>query len=92
MEKIKMKYKTITYKQYARMISRLNKAKQQGLILDIRRNKFKLMLGCLCLGIAIFPNGLGLVFYPLGFALLGLSFKDLENFKRIIKYKIKGLI
>ena len=87
-----MKYKTITYKEYNRRINKLNKAKQQGLILDIRRNKFKLMLGCVCLGVAIFPNGLGLIFYPIGFSLLGLSLMDLENLKRIIKYKIKGLI
>ena len=85
-----MKNKTITYKQYNRIISRLNKAKQQGLILDVRKNKLKLVLGCVCLGVAIFPNGLGILFYPIGFMLLGLSFKDLENYKRIVKNKIRG--
>jgi len=29
-------------------------------------------LGYSCLAVAVFPNGLGLVMYPLGFALLGL--------------------
>ena len=29
-------------------------------------------LGFVCLGVAVFPNGAGFVFYPLGFALLGL--------------------
>lgn len=81
---------TITYKQYNNMISRLNKAKSKGLILDVRKNKLKIALGILCLGIAIFPNGLGIVFYPIGFMLLGLSLKDLDNYKRILKNKIRG--
>ena len=84
--------KIITYKQYNQMINRLNIAKQKGLILDIKKNKLKIVLGVICLGVAIFPNGLGLIFYPIGFSLLGLSLMDLENFKRIIKYKLKGLI
>ena len=29
-------------------------------------------LGYVSLGIALFPNGLGFVFYPLGFSLLGM--------------------
>ena len=29
-------------------------------------------LGFVCLGVAVFPNGLGVLFYPLGFSLLGL--------------------
>lgn len=29
-------------------------------------------LGFISLGIAVIPNGLGLIFYPLGFTLLGL--------------------
>ena len=29
-------------------------------------------LGFACLGVAVFPNGLGVLFYPLGFGLLGL--------------------
>jgi len=85
-----MKIKTITYERYNKIISKLNKAKQQGLILDIRKNKFKVVLGCLCLGIAIIPNGLGIVFYPLSFYFLGFSLMDLENIKRKIKNKIRG--
>lgn len=85
-----MKNKTITYARYNNIISRLNKAKQQGLILDIRKNKFKVVLGCLCLGVAVIPNGLGLIFYPLGFYFLGFSLMDLENIKRKVKNKIRG--
>ena len=87
-----MKNKTITLNEYNQRIKKLNEAKANGLILDIRRNKFKLIGGLICLGIAIFPNGLGLIFYPIAFMLLGLSIKDLENFKRIVKYKLRGLI
>ncbi len=41
-------------------------------------------LGFVSLGIAVFPNGLSFVFYPLGFGLLGLvgirfSIRDLYN-------------
>lgn len=41
-------------------------------------------LGFISLGIAVIPNGLGLIFYPLGFTLLGLvgirfSKRDIYN-------------
>lgn len=41
-------------------------------------------LGFISLGIAVIPNGLGLLFYPLGFSLLGLvgirfSVRDIYN-------------
>ncbi len=50
-------------------------------------------LGVSCLGIAVFPNGLGLLFYPLGFSLLGLVGirfnlkQNIENKIRLVKYK-----
>lgn len=50
-------------------------------------------LGYIALGVAIFPNGLGLVCYPLGFGLLGLVGinlnikKRIANKIRLIKYK-----
>jgi len=54
-------------------------------------------LGYVCLGVAVFPNGLGFIFYPLGFAMLGavgikLNLKrKLSDKIRMIKYK-RGLI
>ena len=84
-----MKNKTITYERYNKIIDKLNKSKQQGLILDIRKNKFKVVLGCLCLGIALFPNFMGIWAYPLGFFLLGISIRDLEEVKRKAKNKFK---
>lgn len=47
-------------------------------------------LGFVSLGVAVFPNGLGVVAYPLGFALLGLVGIRL-NIKRKIGDKIRLL-
>jgi len=54
-------------------------------------------LGYTCLGVAVFPNGLGVLFYPVGFALLGLVGirlnikKKIADKIRLFKYK-RGLI
>ena len=54
-------------------------------------------LGFVCLGVGAFPNGLGFLFYPLGFALLGLVGirlnikKKIGNKIRLFRYK-RGLI
>ena len=53
-------------------------------------------LGVACLGVAVFPNGLAALFYPLGFMLLdlvGIKFdykKAVSNKIRLFKYK-RGL-
>jgi len=54
-------------------------------------------LGFVCLGVAVFPNGLGMVFYPLGFMLLGsvgintnALEKKLKNKLRFTLWKLKG--
>ncbi len=48
-------------------------------------------LGFLSLGVAVFPNGLAVVFYPLGFALLGLVGITLNKQKKRIKYELNLL-
>lgn len=54
-------------------------------------------LGFSCLAVAVFPNGLGVVAYPLGFALLGLVGirlnikRKLSDKVRLFKYRM-GLI
>jgi len=45
-------------------------------------------LGFVCLGIAAFPNGLGILFYPIGFALLNMVGIKL-NIKKKIQDKIR---
>ena len=50
-------------------------------------------LGFISLGVGVFPNGLGFICYPVGFALLGLVGiklnikKKISNKFRLIKYK-----
>lgn len=53
-------------------------------------------LGFACLGVAIFPNGLGVLFYPLGFGLLGAvgintikKEKKLKNKLRFALWKLR---
>lgn len=45
-------------------------------------------LGFVCLGLAIIPNGLGILFYPIGFGLLGLVGINLNKQKKKIKYNL----
>ncbi len=46
-------------------------------------------LGFVCLGVALFPNGLGLAFYPAGFGLLGLVGINTIKTERKIKNKLR---
>ena len=46
-------------------------------------------LGFVCLGVAAFPNGLGLLFYPLGFGLLGLVGITTIKTEKKIKNKLR---
>ncbi len=62
-----MNIKTITYAQYNKQINRYNRLRTQGLKPIIKKNLVKISLGVICLGIAIFPNGLGVVFFPFNF-------------------------
>ena len=49
-------------------------------------------LGFACLGVAVIPNGLGVLFYPLGFGLLGLiginTIKTEKKFKNKLRFMI----
>ena len=75
----------------------INKTNKKRLLLGYKHKLVKLYrtplkplglvvagLGYVSLGVALFPNGLGVVFYPLGFMLLGLvgirfSVRDVYN-------------
>ena len=46
-------------------------------------------LGFSCLAVAIIPNGLGFIMYPLGFSLLGLVGISTLNLERQIKDKLR---
>ena len=82
--------KTITYKQFLRKEKQIKELQEQGVVFLFKRNKFKLILGIGCLAIAIIPNGLGIIFYPCGFYLLGAGSADLFKFKEEIIRKIKN--
>ena len=66
-----MKNKYIDYEEYLRTRKHINNLESFGFEFIRKKNKIKLVLGFVCLGVAIFPNGLGFIFYPLGFILLG---------------------
>ena len=46
-------------------------------------------LGFVCLGVAVIPNGLGVLFYPLGFGLLGLVGINTIKLEKKFKNKIR---
>ena len=82
--------KYITYEEYLNRVENIKQLESQGFKFIYKKNKFKIICGVGCLIIAVFPNGLGLIFYPLGFILLGLSSVDLFRYKEIVLRKIKN--
>ena len=82
--------KTITYKQFLNKEKRIKELQDQGVVFLFKNNKIKLILGISCIAIAVIPNGLGLIFYPIGFYLLGIGTADLFRFKEEIIRRIKN--
>jgi len=87
-----MENKTITYKQYNNQINKYNQSIRKGFKPIIKKNWLRVGLGCVCLGVAIIPNGLGLIFYPLSFYFFGIGLMDLENYKRKARNKLNLFI
>lgn len=83
-----MKNKYIQYSELLKREQHLSRLKEQGFKLIYSKSRFKVVCGVVCLSVAIFPNGLGVILYPIAFMLLGISFKDIENFKDNLKFKI----
>lgn len=90
--------KYISYEHYLKQEQRIKQLKHEGIVFIHKISKIRLLLGCTCLFIALVPNGLGLIFYPLGFALLVSAGVDiyalLENKRRqmrVFKNKIVRL-
>jgi len=80
------------YFQYSELLKRqrdLNLLEKQGFKFLHKRNKFKIYCGIGCLIIGVIPNGLGLIFYPLGFMLLSINRLDLFRYKEIGLRKFK---
>ena len=53
------------------------------------KNKTRRAIGFICLAVAIIPNGLAPIMYPLSFMLLGMTRQDLANTLYNIKIKVK---
>lgn len=83
---------TITYKEFLRRERNIKELQDQGVVFIFKKNKFKIILGVGCLVIAVIPNGLGIIFYPLGFYLLGMGTSDVFRFKEEIIRKLKNRI
>lgn len=87
-----MATKYITYKQFIRQSARIDAIKNNGIELVYRRNKIKLAVGTVCLIIAVIPNGLGVVMYPLAFSLLISGGIDIYSIIRTQKHKFGFLL
>lgn len=89
-----MKNKTITYAQYNKQINKHNNLIQEGFKPIIKKNLFKIGLGCVCLsvGFITLPLPTGSIFLiGFGFMLLGFSLRDLEDYKRKVKNKFNAV-
>lgn len=78
----------ITYKQYLRHTRRLKELETQGIELVYTKSTLKLILGGVCLVVAIIPNGLGLIMYPLGFSLLASGGIDIVSKIQKVRHRV----
>lgn len=83
---LQIKEKTRTEQDYIRMVGDV----------EALRGRLKVSGGVVCLVIAVVPNGLGLVFYPLGMSLLSSKRTTLRGMVNkmyyliVTKYKMMG--
>jgi len=84
--------KTITYEQYLKQEQKIKLLEKQGVELIYKKSKLKLILGGVCIVVAIVPNGLGIIFYPVGFALLSSAGIDIYALIQTNKRKIRVLL
>jgi len=81
----------ITYEQYTKQEHKIKELRALGVEFIYKKSKAKLILGSACLIIAIIPNGLGLIFYPVGFALLVSAGVDIYTIMEDTKRRIRVL-
>ena len=81
----------ITYEQYTKQEHKIKQLRSLGVEFIYKKSKAKLILGSACLLIAIIPNGLGLIFYPVGFALLVSAGVDIYTIMEDTKRRIRVL-
>ncbi len=78
----------VTLKQYSKLESQFLRMRNEGIELYYKKSMVKIALGSGCLLIAVIPNGLGVIFYPLGFSLLISGGVDIHGMLR----RYKGLL
>ena len=84
-----MKIKYVSYDQYLKQEEKLKDLMASGVMFIHKKSKTKIIIGCVCLVIAIIPNGTGVIFYPLGFGLLVSGGIDIHALIRTGKQKLK---
>lgn len=85
----------ITWEQYNQLQRGYSQLKKEGVEFIHTINKIKLVSGLICLAVAIVPNGLGIIFYPLSFSLLASSginyYTIMEDKKRRFRVFLQNL-
>lgn len=80
------------FKKYEELINKqkyISDRQTDGFIFLYPKNTLKKVLGFSCLTLAIIPNGLGVVLYPISFMLLKINKIDMLRHKDKIRQKIK---
>ena len=87
-----MRTKFIQYEELLKREQSLNQLRKKGFKLIYRKNYFKVVVGVVCLSVAIIPNGTGIFLYPLGFYLLEFNKMDLFRYKENLLRKFKEVL
>ena len=79
------------------LLNRVETLEEKNIKLLKKIGVIRFVFGSVCFVIAVIPNGLGIIFYPLSFLLLGLSFFEIKNIywpelKRKITNKLRGRV
>ena len=80
--------KYISYTDYLNKQNRLKLMAQNGLEPYFKKNYLKISLGCSIIIVSILTPFTNVFLIPLGLFIAGVSLKDLDNLKRIIKNKV----
>jgi len=83
-----MKNKTITFKQYNKQIDKINLMRNQGFKPIYKKDWFRICLGCGIITISLLTPCTNIFLIPLGLFIIGVSLKDLEDYKRRIKNRV----
>jgi|GEM_PF-3016386 len=87
--------KIIEYSDLVRHNKQMDESRKRGIKYIVTTNKFKKILGIICIVIAILPNGLGFIFLPLGLYLYSIHIDEVRYYFKhklfMARYK-RGLL